>query len=520
VRVGVFLDGDRLAAWQAAALRQLPAGTEFLLYRCSNSRRQLSPVRHGAYYALNRWSLRMTATRSVPFPPELPVADVTDFASEWDGIWQRLPTELIERIATDQPAVLIKFGLGLLRVPPPERLPVPILSYHHGDPRHFRGRPAGYWEMIEGSPLVGQIVQRLSNRLDAGQVLTFAETKVHPHSWGKTLADAYAVSPLLLGEAVRRATTGDPLDIAPAGRNYRLPSNNQVVKLVVRMLAASIRRLIYGAFMEKAWAVATAPRGKDLTLPPRSLWWVLPTPPARRFLADPFPHPSGGFLAEALRSADGVGEIVHWDKGQVTTLIGGRDHLSYPATIRFDGEHYCIPETVDWSEPRLFRLAAHGAEYAGLLDLPGSPRLLDPTPLLYEGRVYLFGNVEREGSSVLRLWHAPAPAGPYEEHPASPTHFSPAGARTGRAILPHDGRLIRIGQDFTREYGDGLLLFVIEELSPERYVERPAGELRLAEARGPHTLNAMGEKWLFDFYVDRFSPLAAYRRLRARLSKR
>lgn len=520
MKIGVLLDGDRLAAWQAEALRRLPAGAEFLLYRCTNSRRQVSPVKHAAYYALNRWSLRMPATGSVPFPAELPVSDRCEFASDWAGAWQLLPAELLARIAADRPAVLVKFGLGLLRVRPEDQLQAPILSYHHGDPRRYRGRPAGLWEIVENAPLIGQIVQRLSNRLDAGAVLAFAETKVHPHSWGRTLGEAYAMSPLLLGPAIKRALAGEALPLAPTGRNYRLPSNLQVLRVALRMAGATIRRLFYGAFMEKAWAVATAPRGEELALPARGEWSIVPTPPGMRFFADPFPHPHGGILAEALRTADGIGEIAHLQEGRRTTLIGGPGHLSYPATLTFEGREYCIPETVDWSEPRLFLLEGEGAEDLGPLDLPGRPRLLDPTPFVHESRVFLFGNKENEGPAVLRLWHADHPSGPYQEHPASPILLSPAGGRMGGGILLHGGKLIRMGQDFSRDYGDGLLLFEIEQLSPTAYAERPLAVLLLEGASGPHTLNAMDERWLFDFYTDRFAPLAGYRRFRARLARR
>ena len=71
---------------------------------------------------------------------------------------------------------IVKFGLGLLRVPDRTVLPIPILSFHHGDPGAYRGRPAGFWELIEGASFVGQVVQILRNRLDAGRVVAFAGT--------------------------------------------------------------------------------------------------------------------------------------------------------------------------------------------------------------------------------------------------------------------------------------------------------------------------------------------------------
>ncbi len=90
--------------------------------------------------------------------------------------------------------------MGLLRVP--SGLACPILSYHHGDPREYRGRPAGFYELMNGKTAVGQVVQVLSETLDAGEVVAFAETKAHAHSWQRTMAEAYRASPLLLAAAV------------------------------------------------------------------------------------------------------------------------------------------------------------------------------------------------------------------------------------------------------------------------------------------------------------------------------
>ena len=89
----------------------------------------------------------------------------------------------------------------------------------------------------------------------------------------------------------------------------------------------------------------------------------------------------------------------------------------------------------------------------------------------------------------------------------------------GGAIVDRDGRLFRLGQDFSRGYGDGLILFEIEELSPEAYSERIADHIRFTDRRGPHTLNVRGNRMVFDWYYDRFSPFAGFRRVVALASR-
>ena len=81
-------------------------------------------------------------------------------------------------------------------------------------------------------------------------------------------------------------------------------------------------------------------------------------------------------------------------------------------------------------------------------------------------------------------------------------------------ILRAGGRLYRPGQDLRGAYGDGLLLFPIEEISPIAYRESEGTPLRFTGHRGPHTLNIRENTALFDYYDDRFSLLAGLRRLR------
>ena len=88
------------------------------------------------------------------------------------------------------------------------------------------------------------------------------------------------------------------------------------------------------------------------------------------------------------------------------------------------------------------------------------------------------------------------------------------------ALLELGGRLYRLGQDCSRGYGRRILLFEITALSRSSYEERPAGEVALEGAIGPHTLNLAGGIAWFDFYRERFSMFAGFRRLRAALSKR
>jgi hypothetical protein len=521
LRIGLFVERGRVAKWQAEALRRLAAGHEFVVYDCSGRVRPKRNWRaHGDYYALNLLQARRASGGQVPLPKELVIVARHSFQAEEDEGWDRLPATLLTQIASDRVSVLIKFGLGLLRVPPADQLAVPILSYHHGDPRRFRGRPAGFWEMRHGERRLGQVVQRLSNRLDGGEVLAFAETRVVPHSWRATLALAYRASPLLLDQAVARALAASALPIPATGCMTRLPASREVAKVASRMLTAKLRHLAYGAFAEKEWRVSTAPMPAGWSpLHPEALddpanWTELPQLKPYRFLADPFFAPDGAVLAEAMRP-DGRGSIVRFADGALreVTLVS-RGHVSYPSVLQTDGVTFLLPEIASWSPQRIYQLDGGSAADLGDLEVAGRPRLLDPTLFTQDGRFYLFGNVREEGSGVLRLWSADHVRGPYVEHPDSPIRISPQGSRMGGSLFVHEGRLYRPGQDLSGAFGDGLCFFEVEAISPEAYAERLSGHLRFRSCRGPHTMNVFEGRVVFDHYRDSFSPFAGFRRLR------
>lgn len=525
-KIGVIVDDRRLARWQVEALRTVADKYELLLYNCTNTRRAARSVRHAAYFLLNLLTIRNRLTKQIAFPADIQIAGAIDFEANYERGWQSLPDTLLERIAQDRPAVLLKFGMGLLRVPDGNRFPVPILSYHHGDPRAYRGRPAGFYEILQGADRLGQVVQVLSNQLDAGPVAAFAETRIHRHSYRATLLEALSISPLLLDRAIDNVVMGRTTTLEK-GKAYRLPSTPQVVRFCAKLLNSLTHRLLYGAVIEKRWNVAQAstpdgdPRSRLASLPVAEKWTLERLPSGYSFIADPFFHPGGGgILVEGMSKSTGLGEIIQLNDGEVSKLARGPGHWSYPATLCAGGEYFVVPETAQSGPVQLLRLEGASLQPVSNFSVVGNPRLLDPTLVEHEGHFYLFANCLEEGAGVLRLWSSAILAGQFAEHPASPVRISPAGSRMAGNIVVAGKSLWRFGQDFTGDYGDGVFLFEIQQLSPAAYCEVERSRLKFADVHGPHTVNFDGSRMLFDFYRNRVSPFAGARRLRAAITAR
>ena len=521
MRVAILCDGRTLAEWQRRAVELIAGKHELYLLACDEPPPGRDLVRHGAYYALNLAAIRNRLTRRVAFP-DVPIASRVAVTPQVEGQWASLPPAAWDWLAANRIDAVVKFGLGLLRVLEGS---VPILSYHHGDPRRFRGRPAGFHELQQGEPFMGQMVQILTNRLDSGEVLAFAQSRVVPHSYRQTLIEAYSLSPLLLPQALDLLEAGQRLPMEPVGRNYRLPSNRSVAGFVAKRLASWFRRFGYGAFVEKKWRVSLAyvgdtadpceaVRKADQT---REQWRTLPLRPPYSFHADPHFYSDGGaILVEAMNRRTAKGELllVQRDQQQRITGIGG--HVSYPASLEQEGERYLLPEISEWAQQAIFRVESGNAVQVANLNIDASG-LLDPTPHWHDGRLYLFANRADEGPAILRLWTSDSLFGRFEEHPASPVRCSIRGSRMAGPIRQWPAGLIRVGQDHRGGYGDGILAFRIVELTPERYCEEAIGSAAFTSLKGPHTVDIQHGRLLFDWYEEKLAPLAGIRRLLHRL---
>jgi len=524
IKAAVLLDGLDTKQWAADALRfAMERNMEVtLILHCTNSVPKRRPIVHAFYYLLNIFLMKGPEERSVSLR-ELGLSGkpVHRFLSVYEGSWQTFPPSVRDAIAKAQCDVVVKLGMGLLRNPDTCGAQYGVLSFHHGDPSAYRGRPAGFYEILHGKTSMGMMVQRLSNALDAGQVLAFGRSRVIPYSYRQTLAMVRRNSIPLLTKSIEAVRTGQVENLSTSGPNYRLPGNLTVVKFLLLILCSKIKRLNYGLFWEKTWRIARSPSVKEAILKGGNLdsQGERPASPYS-FYADGFFLPDGSIIAEAMRSHDGKGEIVRLGECGALTVLSDSPghHWSYPFVFSAHDGHYLLPEVADWSPPFIVKIDAAGTftertYLKGLEDI----RLVDPT-LLYHNQVYyIFAGKPGFEADQLHLWYSEtAAAGPYIPHPASPIVINPGCARMGGQVVAKDGRLYRLGQNNVSDYGDGLTVCEVEQLDINGYRERIISSIRVTAAKGPHTLNFTEKSQTYDFYTNKFSLLAGYRRLRAR----
>jgi hypothetical protein len=165
--------------------------------------------------------------------------------------------------------------------------------------------------------------------------------------------------------------------------------------------------------------------------------------------------------------------------------------------LEVDGTWYMTPEAAESRRVVLHRCTRFPDRWEPDAVLLDGVAAYDPTLVHRDGLWWLFFAAGTPGSAAddeLHVWFSPSLRGPFEPHPANPVRSTVRGARPGGRILESGGRLLRPGQDGSREYGGEIVLFEIERLTTSEYRERPVRTLGPSAlgAEGLHTIDSGG----------------------------
>lgn len=509
LKAALIVDNLSLTEWQKDALEYASDQLEVrLVLNCINTVSKRDYIRNFAYFVLHIFALTRATRRR---PSNIPGAEIVSFELSYDqdGKWQSIPLNVARKVKSENIKVIIKFGMSLLRIDD-QTSEFDILSFHHGDPELYRGRPAGFYELYKDERRIGVVVQKISNNLDAGVILARGYSKIFHHSYKRTAESFYSMSSYLLRAALVNYLQDTPIELQEIGRNYRLPNNSTVIKFLLKLLRRKVFRLVYGAFYERRWNLVKYDLDTLKTVSQLSVGAgeVANVCSEYLFYADPFFSKLGDrVFCEALNSRRGLGEIVELnskDLSFVRSIRRGTNHYSYPFTFGEMDKEYILPEVASHSAPYLF--SEPFEDYVRVsLDGLENVRILDGTLLKNDNIYYLFGGQKTSASHCLFLYFSQDLRGPYNTHPQNPIVIDPTSARMGGRILHCGGKLYRFGQNNSYNYGDGLTIWEITTLSKEQYAERYVRSISFDDAHGPHTIDVSGQTTILDYYVERFS---------------
>ncbi len=553
LRMGLLIDGSELSRVDAELVRKIQAAKvaevmlviqqelpdRSLLERIMRALKRGRLIRTVAFH-LAVWIERRVLAVKRPEINDLFTAIPIEQVCDAERLRVRpivSPSGLVHRFATDDVTaiksrkldLLLRLGSGILRGDILNAASNGIISFHHGDNRTNRGGPPGYWEVFEKRDFTGYIVQRLTEDLDAGEVLMRGEVAtrftylLNQHHLYK--CSATSMIDLLARMDQERTNVRKP-GIEPT-KPISWYSN---VMYTTPSLASSLRY-----FATFVWALCA--RVMRVVLVKRGVWelrvlkgdWrnlVLSKaqrlqPPRGKLWADPFivsrSHENVVFFEDF--------EFAH-GKGHIAALVGKADgsftyvgpvlktpyHLSFPYVFQYQGDYYMCPETMEAKAVQLWRCTSWPLKWTYHKSLLSGISAVDSMLFERDGRWWLFTNLERDGTGdpcrELHIYHSDSPLSEvWTPLPSNPVVTGASRARNAGVLL-RDEKVYRLAQTQAFDhYGRSIKLFEITTLSEQVYSEKLVAELLPNHdlgAIGIHHLSACENAVVFDAYRRRF----------------
>lgn len=421
------------------------------------------------------------------------VVEITPIVSR-SGYVYRFADEDVEKVKALDLDLLIRCGTGILSGGILGASRLGILSFHHGDNKVNRGGPPGFWESYYRAPKTGFVIQRLTEELDAGEVLVrgcfatrFYYSLNQAHVYKKAL-------PHLKNLLKQVASTGTlpPAERGPApysDRLFRSPGLAQCIVYACKLLTRTFIRAAASLMRVRArWGISVLPARWDQAV----FWRSTKAPlPRGRFWADPFLCTRDG------RTFCFVEDFVYkTGKGHITALeINGTKivergialrepfHLSFPYLFEYQGELYMCPETGGSGQVRVYRCTEFPLRWKLEKIIMDGVSAADTMLFRRDGKWWMLTSIDESGTgdygSELFLFSSDSPLSTHWiPHRQNPIRIDSCGGRNAGLIIEGD-RMFRVAQcqGFDR-YGHSLVLHEIKEVSDARYVEERAGKIR------------------------------------------
>lgn len=529
LRIGVMLDSWQTSAWVAGILEELQrsdfARVELVILntprvaaKASLSKRLKNHWKLTLYHRYEQWDYQRNRTdpdaraerNAQPLLEDVAVLTVDPIRKGFSDFFRDEDLATIREANLD---VIFRFGFRILRGGILDAARFGIWSFHHGNNLEYRGGPPLFWEVYEGNPASGTILQVLTSSLDAGKVIYRGHSSTNLRSLYRSRNPIYwKTAEFALRrlrdldrygwEYIQSLPTYNETEPLPE-KIYRTPHTGQMLVFGARLFSRAVRASLFsrirGGYTQ--WFLAIRKRSPQLRFDDPSGFSVL-QPPRDRFYADPFLFDRNGetfLFFEDYRYREGRALIccakvaADGTLGEAIEVLRRPYHLSYPFVFEHEGAVYMIPETRENRTVELYR--AEEFPWRWTLDrvLLEDVSAVDATIHRQGDRLWMFvglSNGRFSNCDEVALFSSRSLSGPWQQHPKSPIVSDVRRARPAGAVFQDNGRLIRPSQDCGKAYGYGLVFSEIVSLSETEYEEREIGRIDpgwLAGNLGTHT---------------------------------
>jgi len=476
---------------------------------------------YAAYVRLDEFKTRpepdaFASTNIQSLLVDVPVLSINPVSTKFTD---RFSENDLERLREYKLDVALRFGFRILKGPVLQTARFGVWSFHHGDSSVNRGGPAGFWEIMEGEPVTGAMLQVLSEELDNGQIIFRSWSPTSDRFSARLNRNHYywKVSTFVM-RALKRIHAGEELVEADSytpysNQLYTTPTNRQMMRLASNLAAKYVVSKARSVHQFHQWSLAYRFKtGKD---DPNNSFYKFNfiIPPKDRFWADPFPIRVNDkyfvFIEEYLNATRkghiSVIEVSRGGHSKPVTVLEKNYHLSYPCIFWFQEVLYMIPETRDNQTVELYRCTEFPTRWELDTVLFENVNATDATVMEHNGKWWMFVNLGQKEYPTdwdeLSLFYADSPKGPWQAHKRNPIKSDVRGSRPAGHVFNWRGHLYRPAQNSSKFYGYGMSINKIKEMSTENYEEELAATILPRwnpRVIGTHTLNSCEDLTVID----------------------
>lgn len=448
--------------------------------------------------------------------PVLGVMPVMKKFSDW------FPEDAVQIIRSYELDVVISHGFRILRGEALRIAKHGVWSYHHGDNLVNRGGPAGFWEVMDGSPISGAVLQVLSEDLDNGEVIS--------RGWSRTV-DRFSVkgsrnnlywrsSSFVMRKLKELYANGKVASDANVFRPYynpllKMPTNAELLPRLCKLTwSYAVQKARYSFFFDQ-WQLAY--RFRNSPDDPNNSFYRFNylVPPKDKFWADPFPVKCEGkyyvFFEEYLYKDDkahiSVIELSKSGASEASPVLKRDYHLSYPFMLHWNDRYLMIPETAANKTIEVYTAERFPNEWRLETVLFEGIAARDATLFEIDGVWWMFVAIaDTQFSDELHLYYSDSPLGPWKPHAKNPVRSDVRNSRPAGRPFYWKGELYRPAQDSSQRYGYGMRINKVVQLTPTEFREEEVSQILpqwRKDLRGTHTLNICEDLTVIDCLVHR-----------------
>lgn len=494
MKVGVLINQGKLTRFYAKLILELNviSNIEIVLLELKQNSSPKKSFMKSLWYSYVPFSIfmkfekRLLKIKEYPLDyVDCPLSDKVPkltFDNLRESPYSELSNSDIARISQEKFDVLLRVGWGIIKG---ELLNVPkfgIWSLHHGDNDNYRGKPALFWEYYHSNEIVGAILQRLTDKLDGGEIIDRLTTNVNKYYITNGYYQVYYKSLDLIIDNIEYLMNNghlrkfDCISKFYTKKIYRSPNVLKQLYLIIKLILSNIVRVLNKVRKFSWFIYIVKSSNKEL------LYKYKPLMNNKGyFSADPFLFDCNGstflFFEEASLKS-GIGHISYTnlnDQTQKGIALKEDFHLSFP-NVFSDGEDiFMIPETRNSNSISLYKCIEFPDKWEKSKTLLNNLSAVDSEIVKIDDTYYLFTSISRTkyvvNSDNLYLYYSDSLNNEFIPHQCNPISRDARYSRMGGKVFFENGKYYRVSQNQSKGYGSGINILEIVTISKFEYKE-------------------------------------------------